>query len=38
MVNVPKHAVLVAIKLDIGNVLELFAEEVEKQNHVPVMK
>ena len=38
MVNVLELAVLVDIKLDLGNVLELFAEEVEKQNHDPVMK
>jgi len=37
MVNVLKRAVLVDIKLDIGNVLERFAEDVEKQDHEPVM-
>ena len=38
MVNVLEHVVLVDTKLDLGNVLELFAEEVVKQNHEPVMK
>jgi len=37
MVNVLKRAGLVDIKLDLGNVLELSAEKVAKQNHDPVI-
>jgi len=33
MVNVLNRAELVDIKLDLANVLELFAEKVAKQNH-----
>jgi len=38
MVNVLNRVELMDIKLDLGNVLELFAEEVVKQNHETVIK